>query len=125
MHEYSLTQSMIENILTGATPIKEKKSKDILLGVGVFSHENFENINFWWKQLIAGTKLDGWKLIKQDIPGKIFCSDCKKEYLIKESSVKVTSDIINVFSCPQCNSIQTEILEGNEIIILENNVVIH
>ena len=125
MHEYSLSQSLITNILSGTTPLKYKKSKEILLGVGVFSHESFENIDFWWKQLTVGTDLEGWTLVKQDIPGKIFCSNCKKEFLIKESTVKVTSDIVNVFSCPQCNSLQTEVLEGNEIIILQTNEVIH
>lgn len=118
MHEFVLAQNLIDEVKFALNNHESSKLVKVVVGFGPFTHATFDRVEFWWNTLLTGTNLEGAQLIKQELDGKLFCPNCNKEFLIKEKSLQQYDEYLELFSCPECNSFQTKIIEGTDIILL-------
>ena len=123
MHEFVLTQSIIDEVITSLQDHQNTHLISVNLGFGPFTHATFDRIEFWWNTLIVGTSLEDGKIIKTPLDGKLFCPSCDQEFIIKDRDQFQFDEYLDIFSCPQCNSYQTKILEGTDIIILNIEII--
>ena len=123
MHEFFLTQCLIEevefalNSQQANDQITNRVTK-VAVGFGPFTHASFDSIKFWWNTSLEGTSLEGALLVKEQVDGKLFCPNCNKEFIIKESNNQDYNEYLELFACPECNSCQTQIKEGTDILLL-------
>ena len=117
MHEFVLTQQLIDEVIFSLKDHSNAKVVTVNIGFGPFTHATFDRIEFWWNSLVPNTLLEGTKLVKHQLEGKLYCPSCNQEFSITELSDHQYDDF-EIFACPKCGSYQTKILEGTDIIIL-------
>ena len=116
MHEYAVTQSFLETIMDSLKDEKVKSVLKVTIEIGPFSFVYFDQIKFWWDILKEDTiVLKTAELILIENIGKIYCADCKKESLIKTDEIEDKEIQMNYFQCVNCQSYNTEILEGRDV----------
>lgn len=123
MHEFVLTQSIIDEVNLSLKDHQNTRLVSINLGFGPFTHATFDRIEFWWNTLVEDSPLKGGKIIKTPLEGKLYCPSCDQEFVIKERDQYEFDEYLEIFACPQCNSYQTKILDGTDIIILNIEIV--
>ena len=125
MHEYAVTQSFLETILDSVKDENIKSVLKVTIEIGPFSFVYFDQVKFWWDILKEDTTiLKKAELILIENPGKIFCSDCKNESLIKNDEIEDKEIQMNYFQCSNCQSYNTEIREGRDVKLGELEVEI-
>jgi hydrogenase nickel incorporation protein HypA/HybF len=123
MHEFTLTNLIVEEILQVNDLQPSSRIKKVNLGLGPFSHATFDRIKFWWEILTKDTIAEGSELIKNELPGKLFCPNCQTESIVKKSNSIEADEALKLFTCPNCQSLQTEIKSGTDITILDLEIV--
>jgi hydrogenase nickel incorporation protein HypA/HybF len=108
MHELSVAQEII-NIVRQSIPSENHKVKVVRMKVGGLSGILVDSLKFCFDSLVANSDLDGSVLDILEVPIKIYCNECSKEYIINEP----------IFICPNCNSFNVNLLEGKELEITE------
>ncbi len=73
MHEYSLTQSLLETALKSAD---SKRIANVHLLIGPFSEEREESIRLYWRDLAKGTLGEGAKIHFQHVKADMKCLGC-------------------------------------------------
>lgn len=109
MHELAITEQLIEIAINKA---KEKGGKKILslrMKFGKLTMVDPECFKFYFEELSRGTIAEGATLDFERPDLEIECKSCGK-------SSKPDGPVV---ICPLCNSIDTKILSGDEM-ILEN-----
>ena len=129
MHEYYLAQCLIEEVESSLTSQKideqrTNKVVKVIVGFGPFTHATFDRIEFWWNNLLKGTLLEGTTLVRQQLKGKLFCPDCNEEFLVTETNETQYDEYLELFACPECNSCQTKVIEGTDILLLNIEIEI-
>ncbi|MEJ9281196.1 hydrogenase maturation nickel metallochaperone HypA [Ureibacillus thermosphaericus] len=110
MHELSIAFSLVQLAAETAEQSNLNKVDALRLRLGVFSGVVKEALEFSFDIATEGTMLEGARLIIEEIPLKIFCPQCEKEYVL-QNPVPI--------KCPECNSGTDQILEGKEIELYE------
>ena len=123
MHEFVLTQTLIEEVQFAMQSHTSEKISVVNIGFGPFTHATFDRIEFWWNTLIQNSPLDGVKLVKHSLEGKLYCPQCDQEFIIRDVKDHQYDEYLEIFSCPKCASYQTKITEGTEILILNLELV--
>lgn len=115
MHEFSIVQSLISMVEENAILNNAKEVSKVVLDIGVLSgvepdllktaFETFKEISDFTKnsEIVINIK----KLT-------IYCFDCKKEYQKED---------INMV-CPSCGSLNTKLLEGNEMLLRSLELIV-
>ncbi len=109
MHELSIAQNIYKEILVIAKREKVGSVVAVKIGIGAFSGAVNESLAFCFSEIQKGTELEKTKITLKEIPIKIRCSACSKEFITTNFN----------FTCKYCNSTNTTIIEGQDIIILE------
>jgi hydrogenase nickel incorporation protein HypA/HybF len=123
MHEYALTSSIVDTI-TNSDEIKGAKLiTKVVLGFGPFSHATPDRIQFWWEALSEDTIANGSTLIFEELEGSLYCPNCKKSSIIKNRDMIHADEGLEIFACPNCQSLQTQIESGTEIVILRIEII--
>jgi hydrogenase nickel incorporation protein HypA/HybF len=112
MHELSITESLLEIALRHADSAGAKRISDLYLVIGQLSSIVDESVQFYWDIIADGTIAQGATLHFQRIPTEIQCLDCDQKY----------SPTDNQMSCPNCDSINIQILAGEEFYLEAINV---
>ncbi|MFC5558537.1 hydrogenase maturation nickel metallochaperone HypA [Ureibacillus thermophilus] len=110
MHELSIAYSLVKLAVETAEQNHLKKVEALRLKLGVFSGVVKEALEFSFDIATEGTIIEGARLIIDEIPLKIYCPQCEKEYVLKKP-VPV--------KCPKCSIGTDQILEGKEIELYE------
>lgn len=118
MHEYALTTAIIEQLLEEIDFNNLETIVSVSLGFGPFSHSSTDSIEFWWEILTENTILEGSNLIFKDLAGKLFCPSCDQEFEIVNNKETHVEESLNIYACPLCSSLQTEIKSCTDITIL-------
>lgn len=105
MHELSITQSILEIALRHAKQAQANQISDLYLVIGQFSSIVDDSVQFYWDMISEGTIAEGAKLHFERIPARLACRSCGTEYSL---------DSRELTACPQCDSIQIDILAGKE-----------
>jgi hydrogenase nickel incorporation protein HypA/HybF len=106
MHELSIAHSIVQLAIETAEQNNLKKIDALHVKIGVLSGVVKEALEFSFDIATEGTSIEGAQLIIDEIPLKVFCSQCENEHVLpKPTPIK----------CPKCNISTGEILEGREI----------
>lgn len=102
MHEFSLTQNLLELALKNSD---SKQITGVNLLIGPFSEEREESIRFYWKDLAKGSPGQGAELRFEHIPVETKCLNCTGTfYLDEEASM-----------CKFCFSERLQLLSGEDV----------
>lgn len=115
VHELSLADSIINTAIDVATQHQATEIKKVTVEIGSFALVVKEQLEFCLNILTDKTiaAQAAFELLEQ--PGELECQECGFRGKIKEQSD--SSFGMNLFSCPNCNSLSTTILSGREVIV--------
>lgn len=107
MHEYSIVSSLVELCEKEAKKSNAKAVKNITIQVGrlcgIETHFMKSCFDFFKEDTICHDAT----LVMKIIDVKIHCEECNCDYIIEK----------NNFFCPICNSKETRMIEGQEMIV--------
>lgn len=112
MHELGITQSIVEIAERTAKQQGVEKILSVTVEVGTLSGVVPEAMEFCFEACSKGTLLEGARLLIEKIPARARCRDCAREFPLEEL----------LACCPQCESIASELLSGEELRIKEMEV---
>lgn len=92
MHEYAVTQNVVEVAVREAEAAGAKKIIEIKLVIGDLSSIIDESVSMYFDIISEGTAAEGAKLIFKRMPAKFICKECGTEYEKPRSG----------FECPSC-----------------------
>ncbi len=104
MHEYSITQSMLELALEKAAEAKASRITRINLVIGELSGVVDESVQFYFDFLTKDTAAAGASLSFDKKPTRVRCRDCQAEFSPDEHG----------WTCPDCHEASVEIVSGRE-----------
>lgn len=102
MHEMTLTQTLLETILTHAGG---RKVVDVYLLLGNLSDEQPESVRWYWRDISKGTLAEGAELHFEPMMVEMQCMQCNAVFHLQEE----------VAECPQCRSVQLRVVSGDDI----------
>lgn len=105
MHELSITESILTICLEHAE--QASRITDIHIVIGQLSSFVDESIQMYWDIISADTIAVGATLHFRRISAKVSCLNCQMIYPLN----------IPDFICPNCGSIQGEIITGDEFYV--------
>lgn len=104
MHELSVTESILKIVLQSAQENDAEEVTDISLTIGALSSIIDDSVQFYWDHISKGTIAQNAKLHFNRVLATLKCRDCDLEYNLDEELIP----------CPACNSINLEIISGEE-----------
>ncbi len=102
MHEFSLTQSLLETALKSAD---SKRIVKVNLLIGPFSEEREESIQLYWRDLAKGTLGEGAKLHFQHVKADVKCLGCGGTFNLEDGEML----------CRYCQSDRSQPLSKDEV----------
>ncbi len=116
MHEFSIADEIVKNVLKTAKKNKGKKVVSILLEIGELTHLNGEQLGFWIKELFRDSIAEGAKVKIKTMKARVQCRDCGYKGGMEPDQEGFFRHLIAA-SCPRCNSFQIKIEKGRECIL--------
>ncbi len=116
MHEFSIADEIVKNVLETAKKNKGKKVVSILLEIGELTHLNGEQVSFWIRELFKDTAAEGAEVKIRIIKARIQCQGCGYKGGMGPDQEDSFRHLIPA-SCPRCNSFQINIEKGRECIL--------
>ncbi|GFP21729.1 hydrogenase nickel incorporation protein HypA/HybF [Candidatus Hakubella thermalkaliphila] len=107
MHEFSITQDMINVVVDQAKKSGARKVKRVSLALGELSSVTEESVNFYFQALSKGTIAEGAELIFRTVPATYRCHQCQEQFSGEEDRL----------TCPRCGGSQISLVEGNDILV--------
>lgn len=104
MHEFALTQNLLDRALKSAHP---KRIRRINLLIGPFSEEREDSIRFYWKDLARGSLGEGAEIHFDRVKTEMKCLDCTGMLFLDESDRDCT--------CRYCYSDHLQLLSQDDI----------
>jgi hydrogenase nickel incorporation protein HypA/HybF len=114
MHELSIALNMVDIAAETARKNGGGRVDALYLKLGALSGVVRDALLFSWELACAGTALEGSRLVIEEIPLVVRCSNC-------EANRKL--DSINSFYCPVCRSATPKIIQGKELEITALEIV--
>lgn len=105
MHEFSIAQSIIDLAEKTAREHQADHISSVEVEIGQAAGVVQEALEFAWESAIKDTMMDQASLVIHSIPLEVVCRKCGTRYNPRE--------IYEI--CPQCESIDPEILKGLEL----------
>lgn len=102
MHEFSLTQNLLDIALKNAD---SKRIVNVNLLIGPFSDEREESIRFYWRDLAKGTPGEGAQLNFQRVKAEMKCLACGATFNLEDEQSL----------CMYCQSDRLQLLSGDEV----------
>jgi hydrogenase nickel incorporation protein HypA/HybF len=102
MHEFSLTQNLLELALKNAD---SKRIVRVNLLIGPFSDEREDSIEFYWKDLAKGSSGEGAELHFEHVKAEMKCLDCSGTFYLEE----------DISMCKYCYSERLQLLSGDDV----------
>ncbi len=116
MHEFSIADEIVKNVLDTAKKNRGKKVVSVLLEVGELTHLNGEQLGFWIKELFKDSVAEGAEVKIKTIKARIQCKDCGYKGGMRFDQEDSFRHLIPS-SCPRCSSFQIKIAKGRECIL--------
>lgn len=107
MHEYSVVSSLIDVCEKQAKKSNAKQINKITLQVGRLSGIEAHFMESCFDTFKEDTVCHNAQLIMKIIDVEIYCKECKSKRIVLD----------NNFLCQVCKSTQTEILQGQELLV--------
>lgn len=104
MHEFSVTQSILDIALRHAEQAGAAKITDLFIVIGDLSSIVDDSVQFYWEIVGKGTIAEGSELHFKRIPAKMLCLDCDIEYQPDRGELV----------CPNCQGFNVKVIAGEE-----------
>jgi len=108
MHEYSIVQSLIDLAEENAHKNNAKKVTKLEVKIGVLSGVEIPLLETAFNTFKEGTICENAEFIIHSQPIVVKCKNCNKENELKQ----------NEYSCPNCNSQNLEVLDGEDMYLM-------
>ncbi len=113
MHELSIAQGIIDIVCQHLPAGESQRVSLVRVRVGDMAGVVPESLSFCF-DVIAGTSpLRGAKLVIDHVPVVIRCGQCGREHSMEHQA----------FPCPHCSSRDVTMISGNELSVVEIEVV--
>ncbi|MCQ3931379.1 MAG: hydrogenase maturation nickel metallochaperone HypA [Chloroflexi bacterium] len=109
MHELSIAQNLVEIANTAAQQANVQRVTAVRLQLGALSGVVKDSLLFCYDIASAGTRLEGSKLLIEELPVIIYCPQCQQT---------VPLETVQAFCCPVCGTFSSDIRQGRELEIL-------
>jgi hydrogenase nickel incorporation protein HypA/HybF len=111
MHELSVTNNLIQLVLTECKKRSITQPKKIIVDLGGFTSYSKDSVLFYYDILKKEHPLiRTTTLVVNELPGRITCNTCKKDITITDASF---------MCCPYCHGMDITIEGGKEFILKE------
>jgi len=107
MHEYSVTEEIINIVLNKIKKMKVQKVKKINIVLGKLTSFAPDSIEYYFSFIAKGTPIEKAHLNFEIKNISIQCKSCGKEF--KEDNM--------IFACPECSGDDLEVISGREFYI--------
>ena len=112
MHELSITESLLKIALRHGKNANANQITDLYLVIGELSSIVDDSVQFYWDIIAKDTLAEGAKLHFERKSTEIQCNDCGHRYHPEN----------NVMACPNCESININILSGDQFYLEAINI---
>ncbi len=122
MHEFSISNEIVQNVLNTTIKNNGKKVISIHLEIGELALLNVEQVTFWIHELFKGTVAEGAKIKVKTVKARIQCESCGYKGGMSLDRPDPFRHVI-LYSCPKCHSFQIKVEKGRECILRRIQVV--
>jgi hydrogenase nickel incorporation protein HypA/HybF len=105
MHELSIVMNILDTVEETAVKHNAKVVHEIEMEVGALSGVEFDALDFAFENSPKPALLQNVKFVVHRIQPIAKCLDCGNEFATEQYSTP----------CTRCNSVRTEIIQGNEL----------
>src|ERR1019366_5767145 len=106
MHELSIANSLVELASQSAIGAGASRVLEVRIRLGALSGVVREALEFSYEIAVAGTLLEGSKLVVRELPVHIYCPVCCEEMELPS---------IQSFCCPACGTPSGDVRQGREL----------
>jgi hydrogenase nickel incorporation protein HypA/HybF len=107
MHELSIAMSIVDMAQEEAER-RHVAVDAVYLDLGPLSGVVAEALRFSYEMACSGTRLEGSRLVIQEVPIEVFCPACKTQKILPS---------MQWFCCPECGTPTGDVIHGRELII--------
>jgi hydrogenase nickel incorporation protein HypA/HybF len=122
MHEFSVTQQIVQTVLAEAQKHQAKRVTSVHLLIGKLTFLGVEQIRFSYGLLVKGTIMEHSRLIIDETEPVVKCSECGYEGPAKYFEDPAFHYSIPTLTCPRCGE-QVTISSGRECTIKDIGIV--
>jgi hydrogenase nickel incorporation protein HypA/HybF len=105
MHELSIAMNIVE-LAEEEAGRRGVQVDAVHLKLGALSGVVKESLLFCYEMACENTRLQGSRLVVEDVPVVIFCPSCQAERPLSS---------VQLFCCPECGTPCSEIVRGKEL----------
>jgi hydrogenase nickel incorporation protein HypA/HybF len=105
MHELSIMQSALDQVLEKARQAGASRVHAIRLRIGALSGVVPDALQFAFEALADGTPAQGAQLLIEDVPARFWCAACSHEFEANRMFAE----------CPDCHRPSSELRAGREM----------
>ena len=116
MHEFSIANEIVKNVLEVAEKNRGKRVLSIQLEIGELTLLNGEQVAFCVHELFKGSVAESAEVKIKTIKARILCKACGYKGGIR-SDQEDSFRYLTLQACPQCNSFQFKVEKGRECIL--------
>jgi len=116
VHEFSITNQIVQSVLAEAEKREAKKVTEVHLVIGKLTFLGLEQVRFAYEALTKGTIMEDSKLIIEEQEGFIKCSNCGYQGGFKYEDDPLYHIPVPTLKCPNCSS-TVNIAAGKECTI--------
>jgi hydrogenase nickel incorporation protein HypA/HybF len=109
MHEYSIVQSLLDSCEENAKANDASKVTKVVVKIGVMSGVEPDLLQVAFDTFKEGTMCEVAEFTMNIQPIVIRCNNCNKESTLEK----------NQYSCPHCESIEIDILDGEDMFLMQ------
>jgi hydrogenase nickel incorporation protein HypA/HybF len=122
MHEFSISDEIVKNVLGAVKENNGRKVLSIQLEIGELALLNVEQVTFWIHELFKGSVAEGAKVKVRTMKARIQCESCGYKGGIR-SGQKDSFRHLALQTCPKCHSFLFQVKKGRECILRKIQVV--
>ncbi|HHN81554.1 MAG TPA: hypothetical protein ENN11_02915 [Methanomicrobia archaeon] len=117
MHEISVAQTIVNEILAEAERQSAAKVTRVVLELGKLTMLNFDQVSFWVSAFLEGTAGEDAEISITPVDGSVECRECKaiSDVVVEDDPTLHYS--VPQFTCERCGSHNTFICKGREMVI--------
>lgn len=104
MHEFSITQNVLEIALRHAEKAGARRITRLNLVIGEFASVIDDSVQFYWDIVTRDTIAEGAQLCFERIPGSLRCLGCDNIFFLNGRD----------YTCPACGDSQVVVVGGDQ-----------
>lgn len=106
MHELSIALSVVDRASEEIENHAGARVSGVHLRVGALAGVVNEALLFSWEIACQGTRIEGARLLIEEVPVTILCAGCQRE---------TEAHSIQALSCSTCGQFSSEVIHGREL----------